>query len=291
MEIKEFEFAARDQKTGIVGMNISSHNERPFVNIFDLDTNAQGKKADENFWGVSRQILDVFFQGGKKRQDVNWAFINNVETRNVNFQECKDLPFKLSVEAIENEKHQPGRRALSLEEYQSTYNIFQGRAIPKEDIRNFFDIPVEGPTKEIYAVPCVKAEDGVFYCKPEMYMTEYSAGYEFLAADTSKLFELMQRSGRDILQTAEEDFPDEWVSHILEGNSFAKPRKISTLSINENSHENGAFTASMNGNPIDSAILSFAARFNLPFLPVQLSMVSGKEKNAEIKRQIGYMPE
>jgi hypothetical protein len=285
MKIDQYEFFNTRGETCIFGLNITKNFKRHYFNIFNLKENEDLAPLAENLWGIRHYLSHTIFPG-MDLQLIDWTATNSFFTSDIEFYEVNGHPARLVANQEWALAH---HQQFDLAKYADVYSVSSGKPMHQSE----WD-PKERKTPEInidvYAVPCLKAKDGVFYCRPHYYQSDMHDNYFYFMADTQKLVQRLEEDDPSMInEHAPYKFKGEKAEDYLESNSLMSCYKTGSfiysreIAKKNNSGNEWCFTFQTG----DAGMLILMQELGLPFIPVSVPLrVSLNQEYSDGMREI-----
>ena len=297
MDINEFDFYTPDGEYCIFGMQVTMKNGKPVINMFDLEENKDGAKVSENIWNLSAYILNLVFRDKYKRKDIDWTFTSGYRKTNIHFEEINDQPAKISLTDSTAFEWEQGNNSFPLKKYNQEYfQNYNGKPIHKDDLFPSHELVYPETPKEVFAIPCPQAKDGVFYCKPEYEDTDRN---KCILVDTKKLIERIKQDDPKMIEHARYKFNGEKAEDWLEHNSSENACETGNYAVGHHiTKRNNKSGLGLTLSAGFAGVLILAQELDLPFIPIQIDSYGDNGPNdpeklkqiRQIQADIGYTP-
>lgn len=271
MDVQEFGFDTPDGEYCVFGLNVTIKNGRPVINMFDIEENKDGPKVGDHIWSISQYILDRFFVNQFKRNQVDWTFTSGNRNTDITFDEINNEPIKLRLTdstAFDWEQSCPLSAAACSEEY-FEYN---GKPLHKSDTELKLEMRYQATPRDMLVVPCPKAKDGVFHCKPPCFNGNTHDDFEYIMVDTKKLIERIKQDDPEMLEHAYFKFKGETAEDWLENNSSKYPYNTGSFVVGDHIRKKNGLSPGLGItlNSGNAGMLILAQELELPFIPIQI---------------------
>lgn len=262
MKIALLEYYKNDKIVSFGVHHETCNDGRTKINLFRLKEN-DGDEISRHLWGI-RDYLSSDIYPGMQKDKIDWTLTSGYVTSDLVFEEIYGHPAQLKMSNSRAIYFLP----FDLGKYQKEYMEINGKPFRKEDLLVQKHELQQEPLA-VFAVPCAKAEDGVFYCKPEFYDGDLRKNYHCFIASTPHLLKRIERDEPRMINHAQFKFRGETGEEWLECNSV------------QNAYETGSFvvkSADSDAYISEETELSFSSGnagllmlmqdLELPFVPV-----------------------